>query len=84
MRLPGVAATESLPYVLGWRPDVVQSKRTAARAKRAQAGEPKLDLLVHARPPGLLTHLLVLMLADFLPPLLYNGRHWRSLNSVEP
>jgi hypothetical protein len=36
-------------------------------------------LLVHARPSRLFPHLLVLMLADLLAPLLYDGRHSPSL-----
>ena len=55
-----------------------------AKASERKLGEPELTLLVHARPPRLFAHLLILMLADFLPPLFYNGRHWRSLFSVEP
>src|SRR5688572_3051072 len=38
-----------------------------------------VSLLVHARPSRLFPHLLVLMLADLLAPLLYDGRHSPSL-----
>src|SRR5688500_10914431 len=37
-------------------------------------------LLVHARPSRLFPYLLVLMLADLLTPLLYDGRHSPSLD----